>query len=376
MTDLHGDASRLRAAFAGRRVLLTGHTGFKGGWMTLMLRHLGATVVGVALPQPPGHSFFAAARLLELVDSRYADIRNAEAYRVATADVDADLVIHMAAQPFVLQGYRDPVETFAANVAGTVCVLQAARRMPSLKAVIVVTSDKCYQNDGRAEGYRETDPLGGADPYSASKACAELAVASMRRSFFSEPGAARLATVRAGNVYGGGDWGADRLIPDLMRAVEAGGPLRLRNPAAVRPWQHVLDPLSGYLHLAAALMEGDGRHADAWNFGPEAGATPPVREFLAAFLRALGDQAPEILVESDGGPAEARVLRVDSARARRELGWRPRISIEEGAAMTVAWHAAHWSGDRSAPRTVAMEQIETFFGRTALALHTACSQGS
>ena len=262
-----GNEASLSAIFRGRRVLLTGHTGFKGGWLALWLQRLGATVVGVSLP-PSSPSFHAAVGMDELIDERIGDIRAPGTFADAIGWRDFDLVIHMAAQALVRTSYEMPVDTYLTNVVGTAVVLDAARRMPSLRGVVVVTSDKCYDNREWVWGYRETDPMGGRDPYSASKGCAELVAASYRASFFSDPDGAQIATARAGNVIGGGDWAADRLIPDLMRSVQWGAPARLRNPRSIRPWQHVFEPLRGYLMLAAALLQDGARYAGGWNFGP------------------------------------------------------------------------------------------------------------
>jgi CDP-glucose 4,6-dehydratase len=357
------DEGPLREAFAGRRVLLTGHTGFKGGWTALWLRRLGARVVGVALPPPSGPSFCAAVGLEDLVDSRRADIRDAAAYGAAVADVDAELVVHMAAQALVRPSYADVVGTVATNVLGTAVVLDAARRMPSLRALIVVTSDKCYENLERDAPYREDDRLGGSDPYSASKACAEIVAESWRRSFLSGPGAPALATVRAGNVLGGGDWAEDRLVPDILRAAARGAPVRLRSPASLRPWQHVLDPVHGYLALAAALLTRGAAFAGPWNFGPDPDAALTVGAVARLFAEAVGAPAP-VLAEDADAPREARLLQLDSAKARARLGWRPRLDIRAAAAATAAWHRAHRGG--ADMRAVSAEQIDQFVtGATA-----------
>ncbi len=352
--------AKLRAALGGRRILLTGHTGFKGGWIALWLHRLGAEVVGVALPPPPGPGFCTAAGVLDLVDSRFADIRNARAYARATRDIDADVLIHMAAQPIVRRSYLEPAETFATNVAGTAVVLEAARRMPSLKAAIVVTSDKCYENEEQVWSYREIDRLGGSDPYSASKAGTELVVASFARSFFAGPGTAALASVRAGNVFGGGDWGEDRLVPDIMRAAAEGGRVRIRNPQAVRPWQHVLEPLLGYLTLAAALLDKGRAFSGPWNLGPADDGAVAVGRLARMVCEALGSHAPHLRMEPSADDfREASVLRLDSAKARARLGWRPRLDLAEAVEMTAAWHLRHMAGDADL-RAFSLAQIERF----------------
>ena len=269
------DEVYLNEALARKRVLVTGHTGFKGAWLSLWLRRLGAQVVGVSLP-PQDPSLFKAVGLDRLIDSRIGDIRTKEGFRKAIGNEDFDLVIHMAAQAIVRTSYEDPIDTYQTNVMGTAIVLEAARRMPSLKGVIVVTSDKCYENREWVWGYREQDPMGGKDPYSSSKGCAELVTSAYRRSFFSNPDGPQLASVRAGNVFGGGDWGVDRLIPDLMRSAETGAPARIRNPRNVRPWQHVLEPVRGYLMLAARLIDTGAGFAGGWNFGPDRDAAVDV----------------------------------------------------------------------------------------------------
>ncbi len=337
------DEAALRRVFAGRHVLLTGHSGFKGSWLALWLRRLGATVTGISLP-PEQPSMHEAIRLDRLIDGRYADIRSADEFATALAQVDADIVIHMAAQAIVRRSHVDPVETFATNVTGTAVVLNAVRAMPRLKAIVVVTSDKCYENREWPWGYRETDTLGGSDPYSASKACTELVVASFRRSYFADPAGPQLATVRAGNVMGGGDWASDRLVPDMMRAALSGQPVFIRNPASIRPWQHVLDPLAGYLMVAAALVTEGASAADAWNFGPDPAVQVPAGDLARLVTAAWGAGAPLVRFGGANGPREAGTLSLDSARARARLGWQPRLPIDTAVAMTVEWYRAWGEG--------------------------------
>ncbi|HEY0624989.1 CDP-glucose 4,6-dehydratase [Sphingomonas sp.] len=361
MRDPRFDESRLSHALAGRRILLTGHTGFKGGWLALWLRRLGADTTAVALlPHGREPSFFDAAGVADLVDHRVCDIRDEAAFQRTIEDCDPHLIIHMAAQALVRPSYAAPVETLQTNVVGTAIVLEAARRFPSLRGVIVVTSDKCYENRGWPWGYREADRLGGSDPYSMSKGCAELVVEAYRRSFFREPDSPVLTTVRAGNVFGGGDWAADRLVPDIVRAIAAGKPVQIRNPLSVRPWQHVLEPLAGYLMLAAGLAEGDRSLEGAWNFGPNPEATVDVATLAALLASGWGRKSPEFLFgDAADAPPEARVLHLDSAKARSVLGWQPRLTLEDAVEMTVEWYAAALDGNREL-RTLSERQIDRY----------------
>jgi CDP-glucose 4,6-dehydratase len=360
-------------ALAGRRVLLTGHTGFKGGWLALWLRRLGADTTAIALLPGGGQpSLFDALNVETLVQHRVADIRSPEAFAAAVQDLDAELVIHMAAQSLVRPSYVAPVETFHTNVVGTAVVLDAARRMPSLRGVIVVTSDKCYANQEWTWGYRENDRLGGADPYSASKGCAEIVVDAYRNSFFREPDSPLVATVRAGNVFGGGDWSVDRLIPDLVRGVTAGTPVRIRNARSIRPWQHVLEPLAGYLTLAAGLVERDRRMEGAWNFGPDANGVVDVETLLRAFQEAWGQDSLKVIFENGAAAVpEAGILRLDSTKAKIGLGWQPRLALEEAVEMTVAWYRA-FLDRKTDMRAFTESQIERYVaGATPRALRPA-----
>ncbi|SFG67830.1 CDP-glucose 4,6-dehydratase [Palleronia marisminoris] len=355
------DLSRLD----GCRVLLTGHTGFKGGWMAHWLTRLGASVTGLALPAEDPRGVWHAARLSELVDNRVADIRDAGAVATALDGIDADLVIHMAAQSLVRPSYEEPVETFATNVMGTAHVLEAARRMSSLRAVIVVTSDKCYDNREWLWGYRENDPMGGKDPYSASKGCTELLAASWRHSFFSDPAGPQLATVRAGNVVGGGDWSRDRLVPDFVRATLAAEPIRIRSPQSVRPWQHVLEPLAGYLALAHRMLGPEAALlAEGWNFGPDPRGVADV-ETVCTRLAACwpGDAARVVNERRNDDPPEANLLRLDSTKAETRLGWRPRLTLDATLSMTADWYIAQSSG--ADMRTIGEEQIQFYRGMAA-----------
>lgn len=354
-------------AFRGRTVLLTGHTGFKGAWLALWLTQLGAKVVGVALPPEHANGVFRAARVEELVDHREADIRDAEALAGAIGDVAPDLLVHMAAQPLVGLSFEDPVGTFATNVVGTANVLDAARRMEGLRGTVVVTSDKAYENRDWPWGYRESDAVGGADPYSASKGCTELVASSWRHSF---PETGPIATARAGNVIGGGDWCRDRLVPDIMRAALAGEAVEIRNPGHVRPWQHVLEPLGGYLRLAAGLLAGEPDLDEGWNFGPDPDSTIDVATLTdlvggtwASDGKARGGaaSAPRFVLARQTASRESATLRLDTAKARSRLDWQPRLSIEEAVRMTCEWYREQAAGTDM--RAVTLAQIDAFCGR-------------
>jgi CDP-glucose 4,6-dehydratase len=323
-------------AYRGRRVLLTGHTGFKGSWLALWLQELGADVSGIALPPAtaPNHWDLLALDM----DDRRLDIRDADAFASAVREIRPEIVFHLAAQPLVRRSYRDPLETWSTNVMGTASVLEACRQCDSVCAIVAVTTDKCYENQEWAWGYRENDRLGGHDPYSASKAGAELVVASYRKAFFGGAGAPLLATARAGNVIGGGDWSEDRLIPDLVRAIGNRASLEIRSPGATRPWQHVLESLSGYLQLGQRLLQGEAAFAKAWNFGP----APEGNRSVAEVLEILGKFWPELHWHRTGQsqPHEATLLYLDSAMANAELKWRPVWSLEEALAATASWYTA------------------------------------
>lgn len=344
----------------GRRVLLTGHTGFKGAWLTLWLEKLGAEVTGYALP-PVGEP-----NMFELVHagrdaSAVHDVRDLAGLRAAVRRCDPQVIFHLAAQALVRKSYQEPVETYATNVMGTVNLLEAARSASSLQAIVVVTSDKCYENREWPWGYREIDPMGGYDPYSNSKGCAELVVSAWRNSYFNverhaEHGVA-LATARAGNVIGGGDWSEDRLVPDLLRAFAGGHPAAIRNRNAVRPWQHVLEPLHGYMMLAQKLGTEGPRWAQAWNFGPLDSDARPVSWIADALARAWGGGAGWT---DDGGhhPHEAAWLKLDCSRARQELRWQPRWDLSRALGAIVEWHQAHLRGEDM--RDVSLRQIEAY----------------
>jgi CDP-glucose 4,6-dehydratase len=337
-----------------RPVFVTGHTGFKGSWLVALLRRLGAVTTGYALAPEPGPSLFQAARIGEFGTSIIADIRDAGRLTAEMRRAQPEVVLHLAAQALVRRARNDPDETFETNVMGTVRLLEAVRHTPSVKAVVVITSDKVYDNVEWPWAYRETDALGGKEPYGASKAACEIAVQSWRHAYFGD--GPYLATARAGNVIGGGDWSEDRLIPDAMRAFIAKTPLVIRNPAAVRPWQHVLEPLTGYLRLVEAMLAGDTLPGDmAFNFGPMGDEARQVA-WVADALAARWGEGAGWVQDPAVQPYEARLLEVDSARARAVLDWAPRWGLEEGLDRTVAWYKSVANGDDA--RAVTLAQIE------------------
>jgi CDP-glucose 4,6-dehydratase len=346
-----------------RRVLVTGHNGFKGSWLCLWLQLLGARVYGASLPEPPtSPSLYRLAGVQESMQGYFdCDVRDVAALGRALARSRPEVVIHMAAQPLVRASFAAPGETFAVNALGTAALLDAVRGCDGVRAVVVVTSDKCYAP--RVDGcpHDEDDPLGGDDPYSASKACAELVASAYRASFFSDPAGTRIATARAGNVIGGGDFGAERLLPDLFRAALAGEPVLLRNPDAVRPWQHVLSPLSGYLVLAHALCEWPDC-ARAWNFGPDERDALTVRQVVEK-VAGLWPDSIDWRSDEREHPPENPALRLDSTRARAELGWEPLLSLQQGIELTVEWFAAYAAAEDM--RAVTLAQIAAADGAAA-----------
>jgi CDP-glucose 4,6-dehydratase len=345
-----------------RRVLVTGHTGFKGAWLSLWLQSLGAHVTGLAPGVPTSPSLFELAAVGAQMRHLAVDVRDGAAVRRALEDARPEVVMHLAAQPMVRRSLLDPVMTYEVNVMGTVNVLEAVRHAGhDVLAVVAVTSDKCYENPaGGSRRFVEGDALGGADPYSSSKACAELITAAYRRSFFSGEDTPRLASARAGNVIGGGDWGEDRLVPDAVRAVETGAPLLVRNPHAVRPWQHVLSPLSGYLQLAQGLARGEtpaagsGQGQGAWNFGPAEADARPVSWIVQRLTELWGGEL-EWRLDDAGNPPEADHLALDSSAAEQLLDWRPAWLLPQALELVVAWHEAHRRGDDM--RRVSLAQI-------------------
>ncbi|HTB68045.1 MAG TPA: CDP-glucose 4,6-dehydratase [Steroidobacteraceae bacterium] len=325
----------------GRRVLITGHTGFKGGWLALWLDSLGAQVHGFSLAPPTEPNFFTAAQVGEgLAGHTIGDIRDLGQLTHAMQTAAPEIVLHLAAQPLVRASYVDPVQTYGTNVLGTVHVLEAVRRCSSVRAIVNVTTDKVYENREWVWPYRESDPVGGHDPYASSKACAELVTSAYRRSFLSESGVA-IATARAGNVIGGGDWAADRLLPDFFRAAQSRSPMQVRHPQAIRPWQHVLEPLRGYLLLAEQLLEQGQAAAEAWNFGPSEEDARSVHWLLSHLVTLMPGTSWEQLDAENAH--EAATLKLDSAKARSRLKWRPRWSLTEALDKTVEWHLA-WAG--------------------------------
>jgi CDP-glucose 4,6-dehydratase len=341
-----------------RRVLLTGHTGFKGAWLALWLQTLGARVTGFSLGVPTCPSLFELARVGEDMENIEGDIRDFRALGVAVARARPEVVIHMAAQSLVRRSFAEPRRTYEVNVMGTVNLLDALRDSDGVRAVVNVTSDKCYENHEWEWAYREHDAMGGHDPYSSSKGCAELVTDAFRRSFFSAADGARLASARAGNVIGGGDWGEDRLIPDIMRAALAGRPLGIRNPTSVRPWQHVLNPLSGYLTLAQGLWSSD-EFASGWNFGPAEEDARPVGWMVDQICESW--PAPltwEDTSKSGSRPHEARQLKLDSSRARSHLDWRPRWDLREGLDAVIEWYCAYRAEEDM--RAITERQLHAF----------------
>ncbi len=332
-------------SFRGRRVLVTGHTGFKGSWLSQWLLDLGAEVHGLSLAPDTVPALFDVLGLSKRMAShRLTDVRDAAAVQVAVAAIRPEVVFHLAAQPLVRLSYREPAATWATNVQGTVNVLEAVRAVGCVRACVVVTSDKCYENREQVWGYRETDAMGGHDPYSSSKGAAEIAVSSWRRSFFQDPAGTILASGRAGNVIGGGDWSADRIVVDFVKAIVAGEPLRLRNPGATRPWQHVLEPLSGYLLLAASLLPANGaRFADGWNFGPVDASVASVKDLADRLVAAWGSGVVETPGNA-GQPHEAGLLKLDVSKAGTQLGWKGIWDVQRTVVETVAWYKSQHQG--------------------------------
>ena len=348
-SKMHSEATESASVIAsfwnGKRVFLTGHTGFKGGWLSVWLVSMGAKVTGYALTPNTTPNFFDIAMVSDdLEQSHIADIRDLEKLQKAMADARPEIVIHMAAQALVRYSYANPVETYASNVMGTVHVLESIRRLDCVRAAVIVTTDKCYENKEWAWGYRENEPMGGHDPYSNSKGCAELVTAAYRQSYFSQEKydehRVAVASARAGNVIGGGDWSEDRLIPDAIKAFEAKEPLMIRNPMATRPWQHVLEPLSGYLVLAQALYQEGAKFGGGWNFGPRDNDARSVKEVINLLIKNWGSGASWIQDKKEQ-PHEAHSLKLDCSKARQYLNWVPRWSLEQAIEKTTQWQLAH-----------------------------------
>ena len=350
--------------WSGKKVFLSGHTGFKGSWLSLWLQQLGAELTGYAL-QPPTHpSLFEVARVAQGMKSLIGDIRDGATMANAMRQAAPEIVIHMAAQPLVRRSYIDPVETYSTNVMGTVHLLEAVRQTPSVRAVVNVTTDKCYENKEWVWGYRETEPMGGFDPYSSSKGCAELVTAAYRNSFFNSAQHGEhqvaLATARAGNVIGGGDWAEDRLIPDILRAIEAGQSVNIRNPHATRPWQHVLEPLNGYLILAEKLYTQGSAFAEAFNFGPAEEDAKPVKWIVEQLTQSWGDGAAWHL-DSGTHPHDAHYLKLDCSKARASLDWQPRWHLDQTLQAIIVWHKMHRaSTGRQDMQALCLQQINDY----------------
>lgn len=356
--------------FRGRTVFVTGHTGFKGSWLALWLNRLGARVTGYALAPPTDPSNFVTSGIEALLARHVnGDVRDAEKIRAAMGACQPDVVFHLAAQTLVRQGYVDARETFEANVMGTVNVLEAVRGLERPCTVIIVTSDKCYENRAPEQRHKECDPFGGSDPYSASKAAAEIVTECYRRSFFRPENVRahgiKLASVRAGNAIGGGDWAKDRIVPDSIKALIANRPVLVRNPRAIRPWQHVLEPLSGYLMLAGRMLESDDpRLCSGWNFGPRAEDEATVQELVGLILRAWGGTRWEN-TKNGNQPREELVLRLSTEKAERELGWKARWNMEETTKRTAAWYRKYHSEPRRSTREICLKDIEEYEAATA-----------
>lgn len=345
------------AFWAGKTVLVTGHTGFKGSWLCLMLQNMGAKVVGYALQPPTTPSMFEVAQVANGMVSIIDDVRDGTRLQQVFSEHQPEIVLHLAAQALVRYSYANPVETYATNVMGTVNVLEAARHTPSVRSVVNVTTDKCYENREWVWGYRENEPMGGFDPYSSSKGCSELVTAAYRNSFFSSEGSAAVASARAGNVIGGGDWALDRLIPDIMRSIIENRPVLIRSPHAIRPWQHVLEPLSGYLVLAEKLYSSGAEFAEGWNFGPGDDDTRTVQWIVDKLTQDWGEGASWVLDQGEH-PHEAHYLKLDCSKARMRLNWQPRWKLDIALHHIIAWHRAH--GEGRDMRDVTLKQIETY----------------
>jgi CDP-glucose 4,6-dehydratase len=346
----------------GKKVLITGHTGFKGSWLSILLNWLGSDVYGYALNPPTDPSLYELAKLDQIVKSTIGDIRDYDLLQHAINKIKPEIIIHMAAQPLVHESYKNPRETYEINVLGTVNLLDVIRHLKTVKAVLNVTTDKCYDNKEWHWGYRENDPMGGYDPYSNSKGCSELVTSSFRNSFFNQRDYKKhgvaIATARAGNVIGGGDWAKDRLIPDFIRAISSGNKLKIRSPYAIRPWQHVLEPLSGYLILCEKLYNEGSDFADAWNFGPDDSDAKNV-EWIAKKLCDLWKDNASYELDNFVHPHEAFYLKLDCSKAKSKLGWYPKWSIETALNSVVEWNKA--LQNKNDMRQICINQIEQYF---------------
>ena len=340
----------------GKRVLVTGHTGFKGSWLSLWLKKLGAEVGGFSLPPDTKPSLFVDLDLEGRITSQYGDVRELKAVEGALIEFQPEIVLHLAAQSLVRRSYRDPLESYATNVMGTANILDSIRRVPSVRAAVIVTTDKVYENAEAGTAFSEGQSLGGYDPYSSSKACAEIVASSYRRSFLNDQGVS-IATARAGNVIGGGDWAEDRLFPDIFRNLIFGEELVIRNPDSIRPWQHVLDPLAGYILLAERLATSGDPFAEAWNFGPDENDTRTVRDAIAE-LGMVWDNNVDWQLTGDRQPHEAATLTLDSSKARLKLGWDPKLNFADAVRFTAEWYREYKAGR---PATdLCLQQIEAY----------------
>ncbi len=343
-----------KSFWQGKKVFLTGHTGFKGSWLSLWLGSLGAQVIGYSLETPTKPSLFEIARVDTLLDSTIGDICDYQYLSEAMKRANPDIVIHMAAQALARDSYHKPLRTYQTNVMGTANVLESTRQCKNIKAVVVVTTDKCYENKEWYWGYRENDALGGYDPYSSSKACAEIVTAAYRQSFLKEAGIS-VATVRAGNVIGGGDWAKDRLIPDCLRAIENNEKIMIRSPQAIRPWQHVLEPLSGYMMLAEKLYEEGSFWAESWNFGPRDHSILCVGDLVKKLCNSLN---ADYEIQQNDALHEAKYLKLDCSKANMKLGWQAQLSIDESLQYIIAWFEAYRNGEDM--QKVSLRQIEKY----------------
>jgi CDP-glucose 4,6-dehydratase len=356
--NMNMDMKEVLNSFAGKRVFVTGHTGFKGSWLTFLLNELGADVMGFALPPEPGQSHFKLLKLQTSIRHVVGDIRDAIALKEALHSFQPEYVFHLAAQALVKQSYADPAATFDTNVLGSVHLLEAVRQCDSVRSLVYITSDKCYENVEWLWGYRENDLLGGHDPYSASKAAAEIVFSAYARSYFDSRPELGAATTRAGNVIGGGDWAADRIVPDCIRALEMNRPIRLRNPGATRPWQHVLEPLSGYLLLAERLHDQPVEYAGSWNFGPPAADVRTVQDVADAIVQHLGRGRVET-TESEPQHHEARLLQLNCDKAHQLLGWYPRWQVDKTLEATAQWYKVVIEGGNA--KSITRTQIKDYF---------------
>ncbi len=344
-----------KSFWCNKRVFLTGHTGFKGGWLSLWLSLLGARVKGYALDPPTSPSLFNEARIGGVIDSQIGDIRDQEVLHESMVKFNPDILIHMAAQPLVRYSYSAPIETYEVNVIGTAKVLEVARSCTNLKAIVNITTDKCYENEEQDKSFQEDDPMGGYDPYSSSKGCAELVTSAYRRSFLQGHDIG-IASVRAGNVVGGGDWADDRLIPDILRSFEKNEAVVIRNPKATRPWQHVLEPLSGYLILAQKLYDNRDEYAEGWNFGPNEQDVKSVDWILDKMISKWPNSSWRL--DNSSSPHEAGFLKLDISKAKSKLGWKPTLELSDALEKIIDWHKAYLNQEDM--QAICLEEIEDY----------------